>query len=505
MSLDAIRSPSTTPPGTPRLVHFTVPRGQARLTPPSPMRRNAPATSTAAQPQPHQPDGKLAAYNLPQGTGLGNAPGGRSAAGDWTALIFGSPSPRGVDRARSSSVPAPPRGPPSGRCRNRRAHPGPGASGSVTLTVPTPASPGDQAGSIVFTDGTDQVHRVTTVPVTLRSLVPTPDPSTTFTGTLTGGNGRPPVPARPPTTSSIPPAPRPERRHLHGQRRQHLPGRVDRPDDRPVGLDGKQRSGGNDRPWDRVGSPTRGPAPRPASGCRRLDPHRRLLQPDRRHLAVPALHRPGQVCRARQRPRASSSRTTTLIDGSRKTRGRDGDQPGRTTPEAYFVDARLDRSVELSLVSMEATVRRSRCRRPPCLIPRPESHDLDHSDRVGKCADLLRRSRGRSEIPTSSPRDPAQRHGERDVHRSFCGRGGLVIHPLPGRTRRSERRRARHRHDFLVGHHGLPSTRPSPRRPAIFGWPARSVGSTRGGGGRTGEGCRTADPDHAHPARSAAR
>ena len=31
---------------------------------------------------------------------------------------------------------------------------------------------------------------VTSIPVTLRSLVPTPSPSTTFTGTLTGGNGR---------------------------------------------------------------------------------------------------------------------------------------------------------------------------------------------------------------------------------------------------------------------------------------------------------------------------
>jgi hypothetical protein len=31
-----------------------------------------------------------------------------------------------------------------------------------------------------------------TIPVTLRSLVPTPDPSVTFTGTLTGGNGREP-------------------------------------------------------------------------------------------------------------------------------------------------------------------------------------------------------------------------------------------------------------------------------------------------------------------------
>ena len=62
----------------------------------------------------------------------------------------------------------------------------------MTLTVSTPGAPGDQAGSLVLTEGgvTPSFTAVSTVPVTLRSLVPTPAPSSTFTGTLTGGNGR---------------------------------------------------------------------------------------------------------------------------------------------------------------------------------------------------------------------------------------------------------------------------------------------------------------------------
>ena len=65
-----------------------------------------------------------------------------------------------------------------------------GASGSFTLTVPTPSQAGDQAGSIMVHNSASVpgFARETTIPVTLRSLVPSL--STTFTGTLTGGNGR---------------------------------------------------------------------------------------------------------------------------------------------------------------------------------------------------------------------------------------------------------------------------------------------------------------------------
>jgi hypothetical protein len=73
-------------------------------------------------------------------------------------------------------------------------HLGSGATGSFTLTVPTPSQPGDASGAIVLDNfgNVPSFAAQTSVPVTLRSQVPTPNPTTSFTGTLTGGNGRAP-------------------------------------------------------------------------------------------------------------------------------------------------------------------------------------------------------------------------------------------------------------------------------------------------------------------------
>jgi hypothetical protein len=167
--------------GDSSLVQFTVPAGQARL--------DASVTSNigALDLSLFTPDLKLAEYNLPQGAGnYGDAQVADPAAGTWTALIFGGASGTVLFGARAAPWA------PFGVLSASSLTIGSGASGTVSLSVPTPSSPGDQAGAIVFTDAgagpafTD----VTTVPVTLRSLVPTPDPSTSFSGTLTGGNGR---------------------------------------------------------------------------------------------------------------------------------------------------------------------------------------------------------------------------------------------------------------------------------------------------------------------------
>ena len=65
----------------------------------------------------------------------------------------------------------------------------PGQTGTVTLETSTPAEPGDQAGSIVLASNRGPAFgRVSSVPVTLRSLMPSGPES--FTETLTGGNGR---------------------------------------------------------------------------------------------------------------------------------------------------------------------------------------------------------------------------------------------------------------------------------------------------------------------------
>jgi Subtilase family len=136
------------------------------------------------------PRGDLAEYNLPQGVGnYGNAQVADPAPGKWTALIStagtGAPVPARFQASTATWQ-------RFGSLSVNSVTLAPGASSTVTLTVATPSQPGDQAGSIILRSSaaSPAFTAVTSVPVTLRSLVPTPDPSTTVTGTLTGGNGR---------------------------------------------------------------------------------------------------------------------------------------------------------------------------------------------------------------------------------------------------------------------------------------------------------------------------
>ncbi|HXQ75692.1 MAG TPA: S8 family serine peptidase [Acidimicrobiales bacterium] len=170
--------------GDTALVAFTVPSGQARLNASIAYDFGTPVDLSL-----FTPDGRLAEYNLPQGAGhYGNAQVADPAAGTWTALLF---APGGATVPVLFGAGAAPWA-PFGTLSESSLTLAPGASGTVTLTVPTPSTPGDEAGSLVLTEAAAKpaFTAVTAVPVTLRSLVPTPDPSTTFTGTLTGGNGR---------------------------------------------------------------------------------------------------------------------------------------------------------------------------------------------------------------------------------------------------------------------------------------------------------------------------
>jgi hypothetical protein len=169
--------------GFSQIVQFAVPAGQARLNASIALKGVVDLSLVS-------PTGKLAHFNLPQGdANFGNAQVADPAAGTWTALIAaGEPAAAqfeastatwqqfGTLTTNSVTIPA-------------------GGTSAVGLTVSTPALPGDQAGAIVLrTSATSPASpafaAVSTIPVTLRSLAPTPDPSTTFTGTLTGGNGR---------------------------------------------------------------------------------------------------------------------------------------------------------------------------------------------------------------------------------------------------------------------------------------------------------------------------
>ncbi|HXB48086.1 MAG TPA: S8 family serine peptidase [Streptosporangiaceae bacterium] len=169
--------------GFAKAVAFNVPAGQARL-------NVSVALAGVVDLSLIAPNGKLAEFNLPQGAGnYGNAQVADPAAGTWTALIAsGSSAPTLSAQFEASTA----TWQSFGTLSTSSLTLAPGASGTFTLTATTPSQPGDQAGSILVDSSATSpgFAAVTTIPVTLRALVPAPNPSTTFTGTLTGGNGR---------------------------------------------------------------------------------------------------------------------------------------------------------------------------------------------------------------------------------------------------------------------------------------------------------------------------
>ena len=138
------------------------------------------------------PNGKLAAYSVPQGDGnYGDVQVTDPAPGQWTAYIWsrtgadgGTQNPvvfgAGTATYQSFGTPSP-----------TSLTLAPGQSAPVTLSVAMPATPGDSSGSLVFTGSSGAAFgRQTTVPVTLRSEIPTGPKPYLFPQTLTGGNGR---------------------------------------------------------------------------------------------------------------------------------------------------------------------------------------------------------------------------------------------------------------------------------------------------------------------------
>ncbi len=163
-------------------VRFHVPAGQARLNVSLALQGLANLSLIA-------PNGDLAEFNLAQGESrFENAQVTHPGKGTWTALISAFPDrPAKTLPAEFLAQTATWRG--FGTLSTRSLRLGPGASRRFVLTVSTPAAPGDQSGAIVLraSSGSPKFGQQTTIPVTLRSLAPS---SGTFTGTLTGGNGR---------------------------------------------------------------------------------------------------------------------------------------------------------------------------------------------------------------------------------------------------------------------------------------------------------------------------
>ena len=137
------------------------------------------------------PDGTYEGYSLPQGLAdYAEAEVANPMPGTWTAVFFtelNGATPGGVGTS----------GPvqwdaqtwlyaPAGTITPSWLNIPPGQTATATLNVTTPASAGDTGQSIVISSFNGQ----TTVPVTVRSVIPIGPTGGTFSGVLTGGNGR---------------------------------------------------------------------------------------------------------------------------------------------------------------------------------------------------------------------------------------------------------------------------------------------------------------------------
>ncbi len=164
-------------------VSFHVARGQARL-------NASVALKGVIDLSLISPSGKLAHFNLPQGQGnYGNSQVANPQPGTWTALIAAGTSATSVTAKFQASTAT---WASFGRLSAHSLTVPGGASRTVHLTVSAPGRPGDRAGTIQVRSSaaSPSFAQVTSIPVTLRALIPVPHSSESFTGTLTGGNGR---------------------------------------------------------------------------------------------------------------------------------------------------------------------------------------------------------------------------------------------------------------------------------------------------------------------------
>lgn len=170
-------------------VHFAVPAGESRL-------RASIAFHSGTYPvflTLVSPTGQMADFSDPQGPGNhGVAEVTNPAPGHWTAYISAEESSVGGTTGPVQFAAGVARDTSFGTVSPSLVTLSPGSSQTVQLDVTTPPVPGDTAGSIVLdatTPGEAQPMQ-STVPVTLRSLIPAGRQQ--FRTRLTGGVGRDP-------------------------------------------------------------------------------------------------------------------------------------------------------------------------------------------------------------------------------------------------------------------------------------------------------------------------
>jgi hypothetical protein len=130
------------------------------------------------------PSGTYTAYSIPQGfNNFSNVDVHSPAAGTWTAIFaaskssgFSGPVHFTVNQSDFSPV---------GSVTPPTMTLAPGQVATFKVHVPLPHAPGDQSASVQLAE---VGGATTSVPLTLRAVIP--PTNTTFTGTITGGNGR---------------------------------------------------------------------------------------------------------------------------------------------------------------------------------------------------------------------------------------------------------------------------------------------------------------------------
>ena len=177
-------------------VTFTVPPGQAILNSSIAWPATAPEASHPSRRVRLilvDPARRLAAHSVPQGVGgYGSAQVLHPAAGTWTAVIFSDTFRTGGTKGKVRFGASVSRAMSFGTVSPSSLSLAPGASATIAVSAVLPRGAGDSSGAVVL-DGGASAGGAVTVPVTLRGTVPAGLGSGgTFSGVLTGGNGRSP-------------------------------------------------------------------------------------------------------------------------------------------------------------------------------------------------------------------------------------------------------------------------------------------------------------------------